>query len=202
MAVKKTNQVFFQASASKYQFGRWSEWLSSFCCYLICHTQNITRIHSPSSLQSSPGWDYIKLLENHFLPEGGSCHWTMGRVWGATVWGEHSHSQRLFFHLPLTGINISLVQSLGHVWLFATPWTAARQASLSITNSQSLLKLMSVEFVMPSNHLILCRPLLLPPSIFPSIKWGIIVRLHKIRTISLTLQTCEKLNNVLELLTV
>ena len=54
--------------------------------------------------------------------------------------------------------------------LFATPWTAARQASLSITSSQSLLKLMSIELVMPSNHLILCRPLLLPPSIFPSIR--------------------------------
>ena len=50
------------------------------------------------------------------------------------------------------------------------PWTAARQASLSITNSQSLLKLMSIESVMPSNHLILCRPLLLPPSVFPSIR--------------------------------
>ena len=55
-------------------------------------------------------------------------------------------------------------------WLFATPWTAAHQASLSITNSWSLLKLMSIELVMPSNHLILCRPLLLPPSVFPSIK--------------------------------
>ena len=53
---------------------------------------------------------------------------------------------------------------------FATPWTAARQAFLSITNSQSLLKLMSIKLVMPSNHLILCRPLLLPPSIFPSIR--------------------------------
>ena len=52
----------------------------------------------------------------------------------------------------------------------ATPWTAARQASLSITSSRSLLKLMSIESVMPSNHLILCRPLLLPPSIFPSIR--------------------------------
>ena len=61
------------------------------------------------------------------------------------------------------------VQSLSHVQLFATPWTTARQACLSITNSQSLLKLMSIELVMPSNHLILCRPLLLPPSIFPSI---------------------------------
>ena len=61
----------------------------------------------------------------------------------------------------------SSVQSLSHVRLFATPWTAAHQASLSITNSWSLLKLMSVELVMPSNHLILCRPLLPSPSIFP-----------------------------------
>ena len=59
---------------------------------------------------------------------------------------------------------------LSHVQLFATPWTAACQASLSITNSQSFLKLMSIKSVMPSNHLILCRPLLLPPSIFPSIR--------------------------------
>ena len=62
------------------------------------------------------------------------------------------------------------VQLLSHVQLFATPWTAAYQASLSITSSQSLLKLMSIESVMPSNHLILCRPLLLLPSIFPSIR--------------------------------
>ena len=63
-----------------------------------------------------------------------------------------------------------LVQSLSRVWLFETPWTAARQASLPITNSRSLLKLMSIESVMPSNHLILCHPLLLLPSIFPSIR--------------------------------
>ena len=62
------------------------------------------------------------------------------------------------------------VQSLSCVWLFVTPWTAAWQASLSITNSWSLLKLMSIESVMPSKHLILCHPLLLPPSIFPSIR--------------------------------
>ena len=60
--------------------------------------------------------------------------------------------------------------SLSHVRLFATPWIAARQASLSITNSQSLCKLMSIESVMPYNHLILCHPLLLPSSIFPSIR--------------------------------
>ena len=62
------------------------------------------------------------------------------------------------------------VQSLSRVRLFATPWTAARQASLSITSSRNLLKLTSIELEMPSYHLILCRPLLLMPSIFPSIR--------------------------------
>ena len=71
----------------------------------------------------------------------------------------------------MTMINLSiLVQSLGCVQLFVTPWTAACQTSLSITNSWRLLKLMSIESVMLSNHLILCRPLLLLPSIFPSIR--------------------------------
>ena len=65
---------------------------------------------------------------------------------------------------------LSSVQSLSHVQLLVTPWTAAQQASLSFTNPQSLLKLMSFESIMPSNHLILCRPLLLPLSIFPSIR--------------------------------
>ena len=64
----------------------------------------------------------------------------------------------------------SSVQLLSHVRLFVTPWTAACQACLSITNSQSLLKFMSIKSVMPSNHLILCHPLLLLPSIFPSIR--------------------------------
>ena len=62
------------------------------------------------------------------------------------------------------------VQSLSHVCLFATPWTEAHQSSLSITNSRNLLKLMSIESVMPSNHLILCHPLLLPPPILSSIR--------------------------------
>ena len=65
---------------------------------------------------------------------------------------------------------LSSVQLLSRVWLVGTPWKAAWQASLSITKSQSLLKLMSIESVMPSNHLILCYPLLLPPLIFPSIR--------------------------------
>ena len=63
-----------------------------------------------------------------------------------------------------------VVQLLSHVWLFVTPWTAAQQASLSFTISWSLLKFMSIESVMPSNHLILCHPLLLLPLIFPSIR--------------------------------
>ena len=62
------------------------------------------------------------------------------------------------------------VQSLSCVQLYVTPWMAARQASLSITNSRSLLKLMTIESVMPHNYIILCRPLLLPPSIFPSMR--------------------------------
>ena len=74
-------------------------------------------------------------------------------------WGGYSES-----------LSTSSVQSLSHVQLFATPWTAAHWASLSITNTWSLLKLMSVELVMLSNHLILCCPLLLLPSVFPSIR--------------------------------
>ena len=71
---------------------------------------------------------------------------------------------------PITSWQINSVQLISHVRLFATPWTAACQASLSITNPWSLLKFTSIESVMPSNHLILCHPLLLPPSIFPSIR--------------------------------
>ena len=65
---------------------------------------------------------------------------------------------------------VSSVKLLSHVWLFETPWTAAPQASLSITNSRSLHKLMSIKLVMPSRHLILCHPFLFLPSIFPSIR--------------------------------
>ena len=67
-------------------------------------------------------------------------------------------------------VQFSSVQSLSCVQIFATPWTAVGQPSMSITNSQTLPKLMSIELLMPSNHLILCHPLLLLPSIFPSIR--------------------------------
>ena len=72
--------------------------------------------------------------------------------------------------MQVSQVQFSSVHSLGRVRLFAIPWTATCQASLSITNSRSLLKLMSIESLMPSNNLILCHPLLLPPSIFPSIR--------------------------------
>ena len=107
------------------------------------------------------------------------CFFTMGYYWAmkqneimpfAVTWldleiiilSKVSQKEKDKYH--------SSVQSLCHVWLFVTPWTAACQASLSFTNSRSLLKLMSIELVMPSNHLILCCPLLLLPSIFPSIR--------------------------------
>ena len=77
----------------------------------------------------------------------------------------------LFFFFLEGGVNkFSSGQTISRVQLFVTLWTAAHQVSLSITNSRSLLKLMSIELVMPSNHLILCHPFLLPPSIFPNIR--------------------------------
>ena len=82
---------------------------------------------------------------------------------------SHCHFELLFPILTVS-VQFSSVQSLSRVHLFVTPWITARQASLSITNSRSLLKLMPIESVMPSSHLILCRPLLLLPSIFPSIR--------------------------------
>ena len=95
-----------------------------------------------------------------------SVHWDNPERWDRE--GDGSGVQD-GGHLHTCGWFMS-VQSFSCVSLFATPWTAARQASLSITNSRSLPRLMSIELVMPSNHLILCHPLLLPPSIFPSIR--------------------------------
>ena len=88
---------------------------------------------------------------------------------GELVSPEGTQEDNNFCHIAAIR-QFSSVQLLSRVQLFATPWTAAPQASLSITNSRSLLKLMSIELVMPSNHLILCCPLLLPPSIFPNIR--------------------------------
>ena len=107
------------------------------------------------------------------IPSSAPIHWSPFCYWR---WVCNVYLFVCIYHICypfcvwLTSIGISSVQSLSHVRLFATPWTAARQASLSITNSLSPPKPMSIELVMPSNHLILCRPLLLLPSIFPSIR--------------------------------
>ena len=87
----------------------------------------------------------------------------------AILGSDNSEACVLYF-FPQRFYQFSSVEWLSHVWFFATPRSAAHQASLSITNSQSLLKLMSIESVMPSNHLILCHHLLLLLSIFPSIR--------------------------------
>ena len=89
---------------------------------------------------------------------------------GYSPWDCKESDTTEHIHTNINMRQFTSVQSLSRVRLFVTPWTAACQASLSITNSQSLLKLMSIESVMPSNHLILCHPLLLLPSIFPSIR--------------------------------
>ena len=93
--------------------------------------------------------------------------YNLGFYYFWALWNWNASSTRKS-HIIL--LLLSSVQLLSRVWLFVTPWTAACQASLSITNSRSSFKLISTESVMPSNHLILCRPLLLPPSIFPSIR--------------------------------
>ena len=85
-------------------------------------------------------------------------------------WAERVRQLFSLMEFENANLRISSVQSLSCVQLFGTPWTAARQASLFITNSRSLPKLMSIESVMPSSHLILCRPLLLLPSIFANIR--------------------------------
>ena len=111
-------------------------------------------------------WSAAHLIHHSFLNSRETITYEMYAQWVDEV------------HQKLQGLQQALikssVQSLSHVQLSMTPWTAARQASLFITNSQSLLKLMSIESVMPSNHLILCCPLLFPPSIFPSSKVSIL----------------------------
>ena len=98
------------------------------------------------------------------LPQGSS---SFSNDWSREF---YQVSLRIHMHAALGGAQFSSVQSLSRVWLFATPRTTARQASLSITNSRSPTKLMSMEPVIPSHHFILCHPSLLLPSIFPSIR--------------------------------
>ena len=120
--------------------------------------------------------DCTLIGKTRFIWQKGPClpelnYASFGLKYTSKEWWAHSRAEEISrFVGKLPGKLISSVQSLSRVWLFATPWTTARQASLSITNSWSLPKLVSIELVMPSNHLILCHPLLLLPSIFPNIR--------------------------------
>ena len=115
--------------------------------------------HKGDRLEGGHPWDGILALIIHHL----------GDLWQGTLPNAPLKNQPPHLLNENTVPPFSSVQSLSRVWLFEAPWTAACQASLSITSSQSLLKCISIESMMPSNHLILCHPLLLLPSIFPSI---------------------------------
>ena len=136
-----------------------------------CHGMNsVVLKHAPLSMEFSRQ-EYWSGLP---FPSPGDLPWTRdqtlvscitGRFF--TIWATREAQTISANHLKV--VQFSSVHSLSRVQLFVTPWISARQASLSITNSRSLLKLMSIKSVMPSSHLILCRPLLLPP-ISPSIR--------------------------------
>ena len=127
------------------------------------HTHTHTHTHTLSNHNDFPP---------HWLEEGPKCS-LLGQAPTFTtvlVWSLQ-RNRKPYMCISISKIYVCIsIQSLSCVQLFAIPWTAVHQASLSITNSQSLLKLMSIKSVMSSNHLILCPPLLLPPSIFPSIR--------------------------------
>ena len=138
---------------------KWTQCCKSTICCCCCSLTNLCLSLCNSMDCSLPGSSVF-----HYLPEFAQIHqsrWCYLIISFSAIPSPPA--------LNLSQHQFSSVQVLSHVQLSATPWTAACQASLSITNSQSLLKLMSIELVMPSNHLILCHPLLLPPSIFPSI---------------------------------
>ena len=118
------------------------------------------------------GWQRVRWLDSltDSMDMNLSKLWEIVKDWEAWPAAVHGVPKSWTQLSNWTTIQFSSVQSLSRVQLFVTPWTAARQASLSITNSRSLPKLLSIESVMPSNHLILCFPLLLLPSIFPSIR--------------------------------
>ena len=135
------------------------------------HSGNIFMRWSVRSQPARSRW-MMGGREGGITPGGWAwCGWAPPQSPGQYPW----HGQRLQGHAGLQShmhqrLQFSSVQSLSHVWLFVTPWTSGHQGSLSITNSWNLLKLTSIESVMPSSHLILCCPLLLLPSIFPSVR--------------------------------
>ena len=138
----------------------WSQCGSQFHSNFLCHSGIVERWqHKALDLASSEfsivweeGGKSVQVPTLHLI------------VW---LWAECLTSLELLLHQYCVGV---VVQSLSCVRLFVTPWPAASQTSLSFTSSRSLLKLRSIESMMPSNHLILCHPLLLQPSVFPSIR--------------------------------
>ena len=148
-----------------------SGWLLSSLC--VCHSAFLgltvlhylvlkaftLKMHTVPILKKGENWHYSVLSSANWTLAFKKCNYNSGNyIWR---WFETGF-------LPTS--SISSVQLLSRVWLFGIPWIPARQASLSITNSQSSLKLASIQAVMPSSHLILCRPLLLLPPIPPSIR--------------------------------
>ena len=130
-----------------------------FNSYMIVY---MLECHSPNSILN------LLIYQPHHIPINHAYHESFPRHLSLTRQRACSTNQGT--HQCLEHCQFGSVRSLSHVRLFVTPWTAVCQAFLSITNSWSLLKLMSLESLMPSNHLILCHPLLLPPSIFPNIR--------------------------------
>ena len=128
-------------------------------------------IHMKWYLKPGKGIDFSLHCESTLSPENSwQTREVVINLYTCKIVIRLPHQRRGFASRIVGDNRISSVQLLSRICFFATPWTAARQASLSITNSQSLLKLMSIELVMPQNHLILCHPLLLLSSIFPSIR--------------------------------
>ena len=131
---------------------------------------NITSVYEDQVVLAKYANSNFKSQENTSELKQSTSFWNKPNNQTKPVYPPTCHCS-ILCNTPPSGLEeFSSVQSLCHVWLFAAPWTAACQASLSITNSQSLFKLISIESVMPSNYLILCGPLLLLPSIFPSIR--------------------------------
>ena len=148
-------------------------------------TQSARGVITPSGGRVSGPWGWGRVKgrwpKPSWLCKAFSEHWlniiyeTLMRFWSdkdklSLSWEMFTLLQEKKKYMDYECICISSVQSLGRVWLFATPWIAACQASLSITNSRSSLRLTSIELVMPSSHLILCHPLLLLPPIPSSIR--------------------------------
>ena len=133
---------------------------------LRCSNYPCTYVHGISSCKCIMIWG---VLEGSSSQKKKKIHLQDENKWNYFIWDSVKHCCPLW-NTDISSVQFSSVQSLSRVQLFVTPWIAARQASLSITNSQSLFKLMSIESVMPSSHLILCHPLLLLPPIPPTIR--------------------------------